>query len=226
MSFECRVRPFSPPSKAGKPEERPDLRKPPILFVNRASFEALERAYGTPGGVVHVRVERLQDGDDAPAGALPRGEGGAAPPRTVTPLVRQATVMASAQEMKADVVKVTRVFMEAVGFHTGDLVRITAGKAVAADKGADKVVVEDVTKQGPSEPILYVLQSWERTFWELGIREFLRRFLFPLLISPPFYFLSSSCRSLYDSLFLQACWHPDTVHSLTFLSLWGDMAHQ
>ncbi|PKS08946.1 hypothetical protein jhhlp_003559 [Lomentospora prolificans] len=170
MSFECRIRPFNPPSKTGKPEERPDLRRPPILYVNRATFEALERAYGTPGAVVHVRVERLQDGEVMGEGGAAQGGDGAQ--TTAVPLARQATVMPSAQEMKADVVKMTRVFMEAVGFHTGDLVRITANRTVAGDKVAEKVVVEDITKQESNGPILFALKGWERTLWEFGIREF------------------------------------------------------
>ncbi len=72
------------------------------------------------------------------------------------------------------VVKMTRVFMEAVGFHTGDLVRITANRSVATEKAAERVVVEDVTgEQG--EGVDLGLRGWERTLWELGIREFLSK---------------------------------------------------
>ena len=152
MSLECRIRPFNPPSKTPKSEDRPDLRKPPTLWVNRAGFEALERAGGAPGTTVRVRVERLQLGEGV--------EG------VETPLCRSATVMPATQDFKADVVKMTRVFMEGVGFHTGDLVRISTEKG--PETAAEAVVVEDIS----GEP---ALEGLERTFWELGVGEYLSK---------------------------------------------------
>ena len=114
MSLECRIRPFNAPAKTTNAPDRPDLRKPPTLWVNRAGFELLERASGAPGPTVRVRVERLQLGEGAEGGERP--------------LCRSATVMPATQDFKGDVVKMTRVFMEGVGFHTGDLVRISAEK--------------------------------------------------------------------------------------------------
>lgn len=153
MSLECRIRPFNPPSKPPKPEDRPDLRKPPTLWVNRAGFEVLERAGGAPGGTVRVRVERLQLGEGA-------GEGAA------LPLCRAATVMPAAQDFKGDVVKMTRVFMEGVGFHTGDLVRIAAERGGEAP--AEGVVVQDVSGEA-------ALEGREKAFWELGAGEYLSK---------------------------------------------------
>lgn len=159
MSLECRIRPFNPPSKPPKPEDRPDLRKPPILWVNRAGFEVLG---GVPGSTVCVRVERLQLGEGAAEGMK-------------VPLSRVATVMPATQDFKGDVVKMTRVFMEGVGFHTGDLVRISAEKGGEAK--AEGVVIQDVSAEDALEGI-------ERTFWELGVGEYISK--------PP------SARLIYD----------------------------
>ena len=158
MSLECRIRPFNPPSKpASKPDDRPDLRKPPVLWISRAGFEALERASGGPasGSPVNVRVERLQHGEGCPEDAIGR------------PLRRAATVLPSAQDMKGDVVKMTRAFMEGVGFHTGDLVRIEVDREPGV--AAEEVVVVDVSGDVP-------LDGREKTFWELGAGEYLSEF--------------------------------------------------
>lgn len=152
MSLECRIRPVQPPSKTTNSQDRPDLRKPPTLWVNRAGFELLERGSGAPGPTVRVRVERLQLGEGAEGPEMP--------------LCRSATIMPATQDFKGDVVKMTRVFMEGVGFHTGDLVRISAEKAPEA--AAEGVVVEDVSEEG-------VLEGTERTFWELGVAEYLSK---------------------------------------------------
>lgn len=158
MSLECRIRPFNPPSKPPKPaDDRPDLRKPPVLWISRAGFEALERATGGPasGSPVSVLVERLQHGEGCPEDAIGR------------PLRRAATVLPSAQDMKGDVVKITRAFMEAVGFHTGDLVRIE----LDGEPGgvAEEVAVVDVSGDVP-------LDGREKMFWELGAGEYLSKF--------------------------------------------------
>lgn len=152
MSLECRIRPFNAPAKTTNAPDRPDLRKPPTLWVNRVGFELLERASGVPGPTVRVRVERLQLGEGAEGGERP--------------LCRSATVMPATQDFKGDVVKMTRVFMEGVGFHTGDLVRISAEKEPEA--AAEGVVVEDVSGERP-------LEAMERTFWELGVGEYLSK---------------------------------------------------
>ncbi|SPO05986.1 related to AAA family ATPase [Cephalotrichum gorgonifer] len=157
MSLECRIRPNAP-SKPPKPEDKPDLRKPPILLVNRAGFELLERSYGVRGSTVYVCVERLEDGEKT--GDAPAGEG------TRKPIRRLATVMPATQDMKGDVVKMARAYMEGVGFHTGDLVRITAEKG--PPKEAERIIVEDVTGEA-------ALEGDERVFWEMGVAEYLRK---------------------------------------------------